>query len=348
MKEYVIEEKGETYETIEFKPILIEQKENKYNLDIKVNSEGNNISLSINDKNQFPPVYYNNSMNLKQIKNLNKAFNTFSTFNDFYNYLISLSDKKKLNIQKEKDKLSIINQDIKIDLFVSKKDLEFNIKDIYEELINIKKEIGILKKENIELKKRIDILEKDNQKLSTENKSLKNGNEITSNDSKENKAEKIATEICYEIQEDFPSFEEIINKNEVIEKLLNNNYNKQITKKQIKDEINYFRNIKNEKEKIYYKLCKRKDVAINKVNKDIVLSIIGWLYNDEEKINEFFKKVKGKDNIEKAYQILIELEEEYGISGFCEFNYAINKIIDLNCDKDKICEWFENELINGL
>ena len=193
MEEYVIEEKGETCEIIEFKPIIIEQKGNNFNLEIKINSEGNDIILSINDKNQFPPVYYTNSMNLKQIKNLNKAFNTFSTFNDFYNYLKSLTDIKKLNIQKEKDKLSIINQEIKIDLIASKKDLEINIKDIYEELINIKekiKEIDIIKKENIELKKRIDILEKNNQRLNIENKSLKNEIEIILNDQKKIKQKK--------------------------------------------------------------------------------------------------------------------------------------------------------------
>ena len=277
MEEYVIEEKGETCEIIEFKPIIIEQKGNNFNLEIKINSEGNDIILSINDKNQFPPVYYTNSMNLKQIKNLNKAFNTFSTFNDFYNYLKSLTDIKKLNIQKEKDKLSIINQEIKIDLIASKKDLELNLKDIYEELINIKekiKEIDIIKKENIELKKRIDILEKDNQKLNIENKSLKNEIKIILNDQNKNKAEKISTEIFNEIKKDFPSLEEIISKNEVIEKLLNNNFDKQKTKKEIEDEINYFKNIEKEEEKIYYKLCKRNDINISKSNKNDILEII--------------------------------------------------------------------------
>ena len=277
MEEYVIEEKGETCEIIELKPIIIEQKGNNFNLEIKINSEGNDIILSINDKNQFPPVYYTNSMNLKQIKNLNKAFNTFSTFNDFYNYLKSLTDIKKLNIQKEKDKLSIINQEIKIDLIASKKDSEINIKDIYEELINIKekiKEIDIIKKENIELKKRIDILEKDNQKLNIENKSLKTEIKIILNDQNKNKAEKISTEIFNEIKKDFPSLEEIISKNEVIEKLLNNNFDKQKTKKEIEDEINYFKNIEKEEEKIYYKLCKRNDINISKSNKNDILEII--------------------------------------------------------------------------
>ena len=277
MEEYVIEEKGETCKIIELKPIIIEQKGNNFNLEIKINSEGNDIILSINDKNQFPPVYYTNSMNLKQIKNLNKAFNIFSTFNDFYNYLKSLTDIKKLNIQKEKDKLSIINQEIKIDLIASKKDSEINIKDIYEELINIKekiKEIDIIKKENIELKKRIDILEKDNQKLNIENKSLKNESEIILNDQKKNNEEKISTEIFNEIKKDFASLEEIISKNEVIEKLLNNNFDKQKTKKEIEDEINYFKNIEKEEEKIYYKLCKRNYIDISKSNKNDILEII--------------------------------------------------------------------------
>ena len=352
MEEYVIEEKGETCEIIEFKPIIIEQKGNNFNLEIKINSEGNDIILSINDKNQFPPVYYTNSMNLKQIKYLNKAFNIFTTFNDFYNYLKSLTDKKKLNIQKEKDKLSIINQEIKIDLIASKKDLEINIKDIYEELINIKekiKEIDIIKKENIELKKRIDILEKDNQKLNIENKSLKNEIEIILNDQKKNKAEKISTEIFNEIKKDFASLEEIISKNEVIEKLLNNNFDKQKTKKEIEDEINYFKNIEKEEEKIYYKLCKRNDIDISKSNKNDILEIIRLLNVEKDDIYEFFKKVEGKDNIDyqRLYQMSVELENVYCVSGFLEMIEVLNKIIELNYDEAIINDWIENGLVNG-
>ena len=352
MEEYVIEEKGETCEIIEFKPIIIEQKGNNFNLEIKVNSEGNDIALSINDKNQFPPVYYTNSMNLKQIKNLNKAFNIFSTFNDFYNYLKSLTDIKKLNIQKEKDKLSIINQEIKIDLIASKKDLELNIKDIYEELINIKekiKEIDIIKKENIELKKRIDILEKDNQKLNIENKSLKNKIEIILNDQNKNKAEKISTEIFNEIKKDFASLEEIISKNEVIEKLLNNNFDKQKTKKEIEDEINYFKNIEKEEEKIYYKLCKRNDINISKSNKNDILEIIRLLlFEEKDDIYEFFKKVDRKDNIDyqRLYQMSVELEDVYCVSEFLKMIEVLNKIIELNYDEAKINDWIENILVN--
>jgi hypothetical protein len=292
-------------------------------------------------------------MNLKQIKNLNKAFNIFSTFNDFYNYLKSLADIKKLNIQKEKDKLSIINREIKIDLIASKKDLEINIKDIYEELINIKekiKEIDIIKKENIELKKRIDILEKDNQKLNIENKSLKNEIKIILNDQNKNKAEKISTEIFNEIKKDFPSLEEIISKNEVIEKLLNNNFDKQKTKKEIEDEINYPKNTEKEEEKIYYKLCKRNYIDISKSNKNDILEIIRLLlFEEKDDIYEFFKKVDRKDNIDyqRLYQMSVELENVYAISQFLEMIEVLNKIIELNYDEAKINDWIENILVNG-
>ena len=166
-----IDEKGETSEIIEFESFIIEEKGNKYNLDVIFNLEGNYITLSINDKNQFPPTYFAKTMNFKQIKELNESFKSFQTFNDFYIYLKTLSIENKLNIQKEKEILSIINKDIKIDLIPSKRSLELYMKDIYEELSNIKeklKEIDILKKENTDLKCRIDILEKDNQKLKSE------------------------------------------------------------------------------------------------------------------------------------------------------------------------------------
>ena len=107
MEEYEIEEKGETIEANGFESFLIEDKENKFNLDIKVNYEDKNIILSINDKNQFPPVYYAKTMNLQQIKDLNETFSIFNNFNDFYNYLKSLPEQKRLNIQSEKNKLSI-------------------------------------------------------------------------------------------------------------------------------------------------------------------------------------------------------------------------------------------------
>ena len=181
MEECEIEMEGETPKIIEFESIQIKENENIYNLDLKINYEENNLTLSINDKNQFPPVYYIKTMSLKKIKDLNKELKNFNSFDDFYNYLKALTNEKKLNILKEKNKLSLFNQDIKIGLVHTKKDLELNIKDIYEELINMKdkiKEIDTFKKENMELKNRIDTIEK-------ENIALKNQIEILEKDNKE-------------------------------------------------------------------------------------------------------------------------------------------------------------------
>ena len=188
MEEYPIEEKGESFEPIVFEPIQIEQNEIKYTLNIKAIDE-NNITLSINDISQFPSANYNSSINFKEIKNLNKVLSTLNTLNDFYYFLKSLSNKKQLNIKKSKDKISLIliseiqsiKQEIKIDLYQTKKDINLNIKEIYQELLNIKNEIRELKKENIilkndnnELKNKIDLLEKDNQKLNLEINNIKN------------------------------------------------------------------------------------------------------------------------------------------------------------------------------
>ena len=188
MEEYPIEEKGESFESIDFEPIQIEQNEIKYTLNIKANDE-NNITLSINDISQFPSANYNNSINFKEIKNLNKVLSTLNTLNDFYYFLKSLSNKKQLNIKKSKDKISLIliseiqsiKQEIKIDLYQTKKDINLNIKEIYQELLNIKNEIrelkkenNILKNDNNELKNKIELLEKDNQKLNIEINNIKN------------------------------------------------------------------------------------------------------------------------------------------------------------------------------
>ena len=188
MEEYPIEEKGESFEPIVFEPIQIEQNEIKYTLNIKAIDE-NNITLSINDISQFPSANYNSSINFKEIKNLNKVLSTLNTLNDFYYFLKSLSNKKQLNIKKSKDKISLIliseiqsiKQEIKIDLYQTKKDINLNIKEIYQELLNIKNEIrelkkenNILKNDNNELKNKIDSLEKDNQKLNIEINNIKN------------------------------------------------------------------------------------------------------------------------------------------------------------------------------
>ena len=47
-------------------------------------------------------------MSFDEIKKLNLQFNALESFQDFYDYLKSLSNNNKLNIKKSNDKISIV------------------------------------------------------------------------------------------------------------------------------------------------------------------------------------------------------------------------------------------------
>ena len=136
MEEYQLtSDHDETNEKINYAPIQIEQNQIIYNLNIE--SKGNKITFSINDKNQIPSVYYVRTLTLEEIKNLNQVFYILNSFNDFYDYLKKLSDNKKLSINKNNNnKISLIlnaeilfkQQNIEIDLLLKKKDLDINLK----------------------------------------------------------------------------------------------------------------------------------------------------------------------------------------------------------------------------
>ena len=218
MDEHEITSDKQKEETVNYEPIKIEQNEIIYDLNIETKED--NIIFCIIDKEEFPSIKYTKAMNFKEIKDLLKVVCTLNSFNDFYDYLKSLSNNKKLYIKKDNNKLSIIlfvevllkQQEIVIDLFPSQKDLNFSIKEIYQELINIKKnfntiesvkvlnqlsinenialknkinqimvEIDNIKNENNELKKEIYIIKAENKKLKEEiekqNKEINNLNE---------------------------------------------------------------------------------------------------------------------------------------------------------------------------
>ena len=165
----------ETPEKIKFESIQIEQNELIYDLSIEV--KDNIMIFSINDKSKLPYTNYSKKMNFSELINLNKVFDRLHSFRDFYNYLKSLSDKKLINIKKYNDKISIIfyvevlleKYKIEIELFPNKKELVLDIKEIYQELCNIKGTLDILKKDNENLKE-------DNKKLNGEIDILKNEN----------------------------------------------------------------------------------------------------------------------------------------------------------------------------
>ena len=157
-------DRGETENIIDYEPIKIKQNEIEYNLNIK--SKGDTITFSINIKNQLLYDNYIRKMRFHNIKELHKAFNSLKSYNNFYEYLKTLSDNEKLNIKKYNDKISLIlylevaskQENIEIDLFIGKQDLDFNMQVI-------SKVINNLKKENEKLKKEINNLKKENEKL---------------------------------------------------------------------------------------------------------------------------------------------------------------------------------------
>ena len=153
MEEYQIyTDKGETDEPIKFNTIKIESNENKYDLNIEANED--KLNFCLNDKETFPSVNYIRTMSFKEIKELNKVFTLLNSFYDFYDYLKSLSVNKKLNIKKSSNKISIIfyvevllkQQEIEIVLFQTKKDLNLNIKELCQELLDMKEKISEIDK----------------------------------------------------------------------------------------------------------------------------------------------------------------------------------------------------------
>ena len=194
MEEYqLLTDKGETEEIIKYDPIQIGQDEIKYYLNIE--NQGNMITFSLIDKYEFPCVNYIRNMSLNEIKGLNIIFQVLNSFNDFYDYLKLLSNNKKLNIKKYNDKITINffvevllkQQYIEIDLFPSKKNIEPNIKEIWEELLNIKnimkennKEIELLKGEDKNKTEEIITLKNENkelnEKIEKQNEEMKNLN----------------------------------------------------------------------------------------------------------------------------------------------------------------------------
>ena len=153
-----------------FLEVQVEQNYMKYNLKIK--SKKDIVEFILHDKNEFPSIYYFQNMNFQKIKSLNKVFDLFNSLKDFFDYLKTLSQKKKIGVKKLNDKIILIlyievllkQQEIEIELFPVKKDMNSNIKELYQELISIKRRITD-NEELTKLKKEINELKNDNKLL---------------------------------------------------------------------------------------------------------------------------------------------------------------------------------------
>ena len=122
-----IENEVETLNKLNLNLIKKEFNKNKYNL--KLEFENDTVTFELLDTDKMPYDNYIKTLNFNEIKTLNKLFENLKTYNDFYEYLKKLSKDKKINIIKNKDKISIIlfidilgkQQEVNIDLIPEKR-----------------------------------------------------------------------------------------------------------------------------------------------------------------------------------------------------------------------------------
>ena len=340
MEEAPIEDnKGETIEINYFEPITIEQDKKTYILNIDVNED--TLTLSIKDKDYLFLDNYSRSMNLKEIKELNKVFNSLNSFNEFYEYLKVLSNENKISIKNiNNDSISMIFhiehqlnlQDAEIVLNQTKIDIKLNLKEIYNELINIKdkiKEIDKIKEENInlnnennDLKRKID----DNKNLINQ---VKNENKDLRKKIEELKKEIDNLKINLIVEQFENLISKIINKEffgkyklkefeNISQKLLVNNLSL----------LDYLNNYYSNFEKIHSK-------QLDDKKKNKYAEIKGKLYNLSDKIfSKFNNKIKQFRN---NYKILKEDVSNKEI---------INYLRKYNNDEQKTYEALINRYIN--
>ena len=207
----------------------------------------------------------------------------------------------------------------------------------------------------------------------------------------------IVKQIYEELIKEFPNYNNLINKEEILNRVINNSFNieeykksineqiKKIEKKQIdekaeqiynqldfknfdidKNEIialiielkfdkEKIQNIINEKIKkneiekaeiIYEKLSQLEDVDISKYDKNEVIGKIIEVNFNIEKLRDIYRKeIKNVD--ERADKIYKEVDEEYGVSSFMDEQVVKDKIKELNYNKELICQWIEEQLLNN-
>ncbi len=145
-----------------------------------------------------------------------------------------------------------------------------------------------------------------------------------------------------------------LGKEQMISLIKENNFNKENVQNYINERIS---------EQIYDNLSKSDDVDFKNNSKEDVLNKIKELNFNVDGIKEVYKKGKlvdpivnpaneggnegGNGDDEEVDKLYQELEDEYGISGFIEEEAAKAKIRELNCNRDQIVDWIENNLLNG-
>jgi len=171
---------AETPQKITKEPILIEQENKKYFLNIEIIE--NSISFRVNEEGVFPNEYFSRNLSLKDIQELHKSFYGLNSCQEFLEYIKELAVKDELIIKRNENNLSINfevlyllkTSNIEIFLCLEKVEINDTIKEICNEINQMREKVKKLE-ENIE--KKIEDENKDqNNKLIEEIKNLKEEN----------------------------------------------------------------------------------------------------------------------------------------------------------------------------
>ena len=182
-----------------------------------------------------------------------------------------------------------------------------------------------------------------------------NKNEIENIIKKFGKIEKKDMELVYnnlaeQIFQELKFYGFDLGKQQMIGLIKENNFNKENVQNYINERIS---------DQIYDNLSKSNDVDFNNNSKEEVLNKIKELNFNVDRIKEVYKKKKKENPVvipvnaarnnddEEVNKLFQELEDEYGITGFIDEEAATAKIRDLNCDREIIVDWIENNLLNG-
>jgi len=158
-----------------------------------------------------------------------------------------------------------------------------------------------------------------------------------------------ANKIYEEIKNQFLEHEDLVNKNEIINKLIQNDLNKDAIINEINNAIKEKeqKEINSKAEKVYNEL----NMDNVNLDKNEVLNYIKEKQFNKEEVQKWIDEKKPKLNVndkleEEVNKIYQELEDDYAISGFIEEEAAKDEIRRLNLDREAINKWIENTLIN--
>ena len=256
------------------------------------------------------------------------------------------------------------NQIYKIVIYVREKKSNKNLSEAFEINVEIKQDEDPMKQiqkkaEEIyeELKEEFHDYEKLINKNDIIHQLLKNDlNKEEIKKSLNAKIQKIKEELDNERAEQ--TFKELefygfdLGKEQMLNLIKQQNFNKEYLQNYINERVS---------QQIYDNINNLDEVDFNNNSKEEVLNKIKELNFNVDEIKEFYKKKKeinpiinpaneggnGNDDDEEVNNLYQELEDEYGISGFIDEEAAKAKIRELNCNRDQIVDWIENNLLNG-